>query len=219
MTEEEIIHRPRKRAAAIYSLSLIAALYALYKLASPGFPFSLLLAPVIVGQGLLLMLLGAIGLEGDTGGRIAFGLSWFAGALAMWYVYYKLVYFLLWLVGLHQPIRVGSEHSEPTRDTEGGWLMRVSVVALFPATLGLIFWHSATNYDGQYSRQRDIVRAAAEVSCRDREGCHARVNSAFDKCFDQHFVERGRKWFRAKYAVDREPFRACLFPERLFPEQ
>lgn len=214
MSEKEIVRRPRKRAAAIYSLVLIALLYTLYKLASPGFPFSLLLAPVIFGQGLLMMLLGAIGLEGDTGGRIAFGLSWFAGALAMWYVYYKLVYFLLWLFGLHQPLKASSDdpEAEMVRDTEGGWPMRVFLVSLLPALIGLMFWQSATSYDGQHSRQHDIVLTAAEIACEGKTACQARIESHFDKCFDAHFVERGRKWFRAKYVVDREPFRACLFP-------
>lgn len=216
MTEEEIVHRPRKRAAAVYSLVLIIALYALYKLASPGFPFSLLLAPVIFGQGLLMMLAGALGLEGDTGGRIAFGLSWFAGALTMWYVYCKLVYFLLWLFGMHQPLKASSDDPDApmTRDAEGGWPMRVFLVALFPTVIGLMFWHSATSYDGQYSRQHDVVLTAAEAACKDNEACHQRIDSHFDECFDAHFNERGRKWLRKKYTVNREPFRACLFPNR-----
>ncbi len=216
MTDERIVRRPRRRAAAIYSLILIAALYALYKLASPGFPFSLLLAPVIFGQGLLMMLLGAVGMEGETAGDIAFGLSWFAGALAMWYVYYKLVYFLLWLFGMHQPLKAASDDpdAEMVRDAEGGWPMRVFLVSLFPAVIGLMFWQSATSFDGQYQRQHDIVRTAAEVACKEKENCHARIESHFDECFDAHFVERGRKWLRARYVVDREPFRACLFPAR-----
>lgn len=216
MIEEQVVRRPRKRAAATYSLILITALYALYKLANPGFPFSLLLAPVIFGQGLLMMLLGAIGMEGDTAGGIAFGLSWFAGALAMWYIYYKLVYFLLWLLGLHQPLKAVSDDpdADMVRDTEGGWPMRVFLVSILPAVIGLMFWQSATRYDGQYERQHDIVRTAAEVACKESRTCRARVESHFDECFDAHFVERGRKWFRAKYVVDREPFRACLFPSR-----
>lgn len=215
MTEEKVIHRPRKRAAAVYSLVLITLLYSLYKLASPGFPFSLLLAPAIFGQGLLVALLGAVGMEDGTTGRIAFALAWIAGALALWYVYYKLVYFLLWLFGLYQPLKPSSDGpgGELVRDTEGGWPMRLVVVALVPAVIGLLFWQSATSYDGQYSRQHDIVLAAAEVACRDQQGCRARVDSHFEKCFDAHFVENGRKWLRARYAVDREAFRACLFPK------
>lgn len=212
MSEAPIVRRPRKRAAAIYSLVLIAALYALYKLADPGFPFSLLLAPVIFGQGLLMVILGAIGLEGGKAGEIAFGLSWFAGALAMWLVYYKLVYFMLWLFGIHQPLRAGSEGAELPRDTEGGWPMRVFLVALFPTVIGIMFWQSATSYDGQYSRQHGIVLAAAEAACKDNERCQSRLESHFDKCFDSHFVERGRKWLRKNYVVDREPFRVCLLP-------
>jgi hypothetical protein len=216
MTEKDIVHRPRKRAAAIYSLILIAALYALYKLANPGFPFSLLLAPVILGQGLLMVMLSWVGLEGDGLANLAFGVSWIAGALAMWYVYYKLVYFLLWLFGIHQPLRAGSggEDAEMVRDKEGGWPMRVFLVSLFPAVIGLMFWQSATSYEGQHERQHAIVRAAAEVACKDNDACHARIESRFDDCFDAHFVERGRKWLRARYVVDREPFRACLFPAR-----
>jgi len=215
MTEERIVHRPRKRAAAIYSLVLIAALYALYQLASPGFPFSLLLAPVILGQGLLMMLMGAVGLTGETGTGIAFALSWLAGALAMWFVYYKLVYFLLWLFGLHQPLKAASDGADAqlTRDTEGGWPARVFMVSLFPAVIGLMFWQSATSYDGQYSRQHDVVHTAATLACKDREACHTRIESHFEPCFDAHFVESGRKWLRAKYEIERESFRACLFPQ------
>lgn len=214
MTQERIVHRPRKRAAAVYSLILIAVLYAVYKLASPGFPLTLLLAPVLFGHGLITAFLASIGLEEGVGRSIANGLSWTAGALVLWYVYYKLVYFLLWLFGIHQPLMASDEDqgAEPVVYNEGGWLTRVIVISILPILVLAFVWSRATSYEGQHSRQHHIVLTAVDASCKGKATCRERIDRHFGECFETHFVRQGRKWLRPRYEVDREPFRACLFP-------
>lgn len=209
MSESNAIQRPRVRAAAVYALLTITALYLVYRYAHPGWPFSLLLSPALLGNGLLLALLSGTGMDIESGWARA--LAWVGGALVMGYVYYKLIYLLLWLFGIHQPIKAGAaDDGAPVRDTEGGWVARVLLVAAIPTVLAFFVWRSATDRDNQYDRHHELIRTAAEVACAGNAACELRVGKRFDRCFDAHFVRQGRRWLRPHYAIDREPFRACL---------
>lgn len=216
------IDRPRIRFAAIFSLALVVALYVTYKFASPGLYFRLLLAPVIIGQGLLYGLLGWAGLAGVVGERALVALTWCAGGLALWYVYYKIVYFLFWLFGLYKPVQLapanageggiaGAADQDMPPPLEDGWRYRVFLVSLVPVSVVFVLWLQVTSYDAQRSYQSGIVMKAMHAVCDGRSDCDDLMTARFDGCFDAHFVQQGRKWLRARYVVDREPFRACIY--------
>ncbi|WP_111658168.1 hypothetical protein [Isoalcanivorax indicus] len=206
----------RARAAAVASLIVVVTLYMLYKLVSPGFPFSLLLAPVIFGQAILYLILEKIGLASAVGENALLVLTWIAGGLGLWYVYYKIVYFVLWLLGLYKPVQAVTEEGEGAQSvtTEDGWLYRVGLVLSVPLFAVVVFWWHATGYDSQHSRQHRVVLTAAEASCSGRSFCVERIEQHFESCFSTHFTRQGTQWLRARYAIEREAFRDCLFPQK-----
>ncbi|MBZ2190547.1 hypothetical protein K8B33_15665 [Alcanivorax sp. JB21] len=206
----------RARAAAVASLVVVVAIYMLYKFVSPGFPFSVLLAPVIFGQAILYLVLDKVGLANAVGEDALLVLTWIAGGLALWYVYYKLVYFVFWLLGLYKPVQAvteGEEGAQPAT-TEDGWLYRVGLVLSVPLFAVVVLWWHATGHDSQHSRQHSVVLTAAEASCSGRPLCVERIEQHFESCFSSHFTRQGTRWLRARYAIEREAFRDCLFPQK-----